>query len=366
MRIKKFKFYAYRDNKGATGGPGGVLYLQKKILKEKIDDIPIEYVFKSNNKYLRKLKGNYKGAILQVIKNELFTRNIFYIANDIATAFALAIMGKKYSLIYHQQGPIIEELTNFNVDLNRRQKVLLRLIEKIAFRRAHAVHFPSKGAEKMYFESSYRTVNFENVVIGEVLPNTIEININHNNVEYKRDTLTFFSVGTLTKAKGQDQFEQFFKTFLSLYHEKTRLILVGQGPLQREIVDGLNKVKKEYLNFEYQYFPVLSHEEIMRLHQMADIYIMLHRISIFDMATLEAMSQNTAIVLSKVGGNIDFNKKHNIILVENYTDTCKELLSKNLDELKKINLEVFEEFFSEKAFFMNYRKLLKGLIKEYE
>lgn len=43
---------------------------------------------------------------------------------------------------------------------------------------------------------------------------------------------------------------------------------------------------------------------------------MLHRISIFDFATLEAMSQHSAVILSKIGGNLDFNMNSNVIFAE--------------------------------------------------
>jgi len=55
--------------------------------------------------------------------------------------------------------------------------------------------------------------------------------------------------------------------------------------------------------------------------------MMLQRISIFDLATLEVMNKEKAIVLSAVGGNIEFNKENNIILFNNdYELTAKQIL----------------------------------------
>lgn len=39
-KIKEIVFLTLRDNKGATGGPGGVLFLQKQMLGEKLLGIP--------------------------------------------------------------------------------------------------------------------------------------------------------------------------------------------------------------------------------------------------------------------------------------------------------------------------------------
>ena len=38
----------YRPNKGATGGPGGVLYLKKRLLGPRIDDLKLAYHFKDS------------------------------------------------------------------------------------------------------------------------------------------------------------------------------------------------------------------------------------------------------------------------------------------------------------------------------
>ena len=44
-------FMAYRNNKGATGGPGGVLCLQKKLLGTEYQDIPLVYKFKNTRRF---------------------------------------------------------------------------------------------------------------------------------------------------------------------------------------------------------------------------------------------------------------------------------------------------------------------------
>ena len=56
-KIKEIVFLTLRDNKGATGGPGGVLFLQKQMLGEKLLGIPCKYQFNILAGNLGKLKN---------------------------------------------------------------------------------------------------------------------------------------------------------------------------------------------------------------------------------------------------------------------------------------------------------------------
>ena len=84
---------------------------------------------------------------------------------------------------------------------------------------------------------------------------------------------------------------------------------------------------------------------------------MLHRISIFDLATLEMMRIGKPIILSKQGGNLSFNKKANII----FTEGPKWQLNNKLCDLKhygELNKEVFEVYFSKEAFKERYISMI--------
>ena len=365
-KYKRIIFYAYRDDRGPLGGPGGVLYLQNRILGTKFEGIPIKYRFRSKKKLFRqRIKSFYKGAILQIFANELFKSDTYYICNEIGTAFALALLKRDYSLIYHQQGPIVEELTNFGVNFKLLRKPALKIIERIAFKNAKSVHFPSKGAENMYFNSPFRTCNRDEVNVGKVLHNTIDIKKYPAFIEKDPSKLTFLSVGTLTTAKGQDLSLDFMDDLLKKCNKPIRYIVVGVGPLRAQIVNKGSELQNKYPNFEFIYRDRLPHNEIMRLNEISDIYLMMHRISIFDLATLEAMSKSSAVILSDVGGNSDFNVEDNIILVNpnNYTSAIDKFLNSDIEQLKEKNKEVFDKYFSNAAFKNSYLELLENIIK---
>lgn len=92
---------------------------------------------------------------------------------------------------------------------------------------------------------------------------------------------------------------------------------------------------------------------------------MLHRISIFDFATLEAMSQHSAIILSKIGGNLDFDMNSNIIFAEDVEANESILIKADFPSLKENNYNVFNCHFSKEAFVNQYKEFFEQmLVKE--
>lgn len=362
--IKKIVFCTLRDNLGATGGPGGVLYMQKIILGNSIEGLPCEYWFNPISSKVTKLTKILNPLIIGV--KALFTTNAFFIVHDVKAGCIMSLLKKKYSIIHHQQGPCQEERINLGAKRGVISTSLLNWEERCSFTGAMSVHFPSSGAADMYFDSKYATCKKYEVKIGKPLYNVIPKTDVNNDCPVKKapNALTFFSLGTLTKAKGQDNTIKFMETFATIYSKPIQYIIVGKGPLKDGILTDLNKIKKNHANFTFTYIESLPHDKVMAIHKMADVYIMLHRISIFDFATLEAMSQNTAIVLSPIGGNIDFNKENNVLYVgDKYVQSAKELSSMDVEQMKESNYKVFSNYFSEKAFREQYEVLIQGVLK---
>ena len=297
-------------------------------------------------------------------------KSAYYVCNDIGSAFELAKRGLPYSLIYHQQGPIVEELTNFGRALTGNEIEFLSKAERTAFTYARRVHFPSYGAEQMYFSSPHRSVDRENVSVGVPLYNTIirnDINANYpvtidNTVINDNNGLTILSVGTLTIAKGQDQSIRYVEKIVKKLSTNIRYIVVGDGPLSDEIDAYGHKIAKENKNFEYIRFKRIDHDDVLRLNAISDIYLMLHRISIFDLATLEAMDKSSALILSNVGGNVDFDKENNVLYVDEGSDVDPSFFKKDkLDRCKQLNKQVFEKYFSNVAFRKQYEIVCKNI-----
>lgn len=363
---KKIIFTTLRNNKGATGGPGGVLYLQMTTLGNEINGIPCEYHF---NKLHMRL-GRLRSPLNKIVFRLMFAKeqDAYFFTHDIEMAALLADMNKRYSLIFHQQGPTVLEARNLGVELSENRIKYLNETERKAFVNANTLHFPSKGAAEMYFNSTYANCKKEEVNLVDPLYNIIpevkpEKPDDFELVEDK-DVITMFSLGTLTKAKGQDKTVGFIKEYAKFAPKPVRYVLVGRGPLREQLLNELEQTKKEVPNFTYYYYDALNHDAIMYLHMISDIYIMLHRISIFDFATLEAMSQHSMVVLSKVGGNLDFNMDNNVIFAEDAEKDMTLLTNANMKEMKEKNYKVFKAYFSKDAFVRQYERFFGEVLKD--
>lgn len=361
MKPKRIIFCTLRDNRGATGGPGGVLFIQKSVLGEEINGLPCRYIFN----YITLRLGPLKIPINKWLFSLKFKRmkDAYFFTHDIDTGALLARLGKPYSLLYHHQGPLIEEWSNFGLKLSEGEKRRMERTEKIALTNALSLHFPSNGAAEMYFTSKLASCHRENVNLGipfyNIIPQVNPTKPDDFGLEYDHKKITLFSLGTLTAAKGQDLTVAFIRKFAKAISKPIRYILVGKGPLKEKLIAELEEIKKDVPSFTYYYYASLSHDTVMYVHKISDIYIMLHRISIFDFATLEAMSQHSAIVLSKIGGNLDFDKNSNVIFAEDAERDLTLLTEANITSLKERNFDVFCRYFSKKAFIDQYKSFFK-------
>lgn len=365
--INKIVFCTLRDNKKSPGGPSGVNYMLSLLIGNRLGNLKCVYRF-NMSKYGWRFR--FQINILLFKLSCLLDRKTFYVCHDVVSASVLAGMHKPYSLVYHNQGPLAFEKENFGIMLSNRTIKKWKAIEYRAFTNAISLHFPSKGAEEMYFENKYASCTREDVRLNSPLYNSIYITDSKpmQDIHEDSNSLTFLSLGTLTKNKGQDRSIQFIESYLESHPRcKIRYIVVGRGPLQESVTGRGRALMEKYPNFMFYFFPSLKHEEVMYLHKISDVYLMLHRLSVFDIATLEAMCSHSAIVLSPVGGNFDFNKKHNIIYASNDYNEAINLLSKdNISYMKEINYNVYTEFFSNDAFVDAYRRMIENSIKTTE
>lgn len=357
--MKRVIFCALRDNKGATGGPGGVLFMLQQSIKNSITGVNCQYLF-NTTKYGKKFKSKINKTLFFL--RELTRRDAYYIAHEIDSAYILAKLGKKYSLVYHNQGPIIQEQINFGGSIKEKTRKKISLKERLAFTKAISVHFPSYGASNMYFNNEFASCSQSDVNLGRPLYNTIPKE-NHrtevDKIKKEKETITFFSLGTLTKAKGQDLSLELLDTYMKYQTKKVRYIVVGSGILQSLVLNKGKELAQKYTNFSFHYFERLDHSQVMYLHEITDFYVMNHRLSIFDFATLEAMSKSSAIILSNIGGNLDFNKDNNIIYVkENIEESAQEIINADIETLKRKNKIVFDKYFSNDAFINEYKQLI--------
>lgn len=158
-----------------------------------------------------------------------------------------------------------------------------------------------------------------------------------------------------------DRLSKFYDKLSSSTDKNIRAILVGKGPDRDRIISDLSIVRDRNKNFSYFHLNSCSYSEIQYLQNISDIYVMLHRVSIFDLSTLEVMKKGKCIVLSKVGGNLDFDKDNNVIFVDEDNIQSDIILKSHLENGAK-NKSVYERFFSPEQFAYNYKKLIDSFI----
>ena len=83
--------------------------------------------------------------------------------------------------------------------------------------------------------------------------------------------------------------------------------------------------------------------------------MMLHRTSIFDLATLEAMNEGCLVVLSRTGGNIEYNVCGNILFQDE--DWMPAVLdNEGRASWGRKNMEAFVSHFSPDEFARRYER----------
>lgn len=358
----------YRDDKGYTGGPGGVLALQRAIVGGYAAGTAVDYLFRGKVSQTDLYADVISGATfaLDVCESGKYSH---YIVHDLGTAYGLALADKPYVIVWHMQGSFVTQYLNFGDDLSPAFIERLKEIERIVMERAKSVVFPSDGAREMYFSDEHCGSRRETVMVGETVYNTILPDSAAKRVEEPKailppyDGLTFTSVGTLTMAKGQDQVLDFLDIALPSIRQNVRWICIGDGVMREELLQKAETLVARHPNFTFSYLGKIPHADVMTVHRQSDVYVMLHRISIFDFATLEAMANGCAIMLSKIGGNLDFDKKENVIFQEDLPEGDFSVFEpSNIERLKALSRSVLNEHFSAVAFKSANIKMIEGLV----
>ena len=353
---------------GGAGGGSAVQSCVQAILGNHYRNLKLKYTYLEDNPYSYghlPLWDLFGAAYFAYVKTK-DEHDAVYITHDYGTAYGLYLMGKRYALVSHIQGSRVEEKTNFAEKMSWMDIKIIKYCEKKAMENAAYLCFPSYGAYEYFINSKFTDVNPKKITLGPILYNTLYAYPKAEPIEKiikKPEFLTFLSIGQMTVAKGMDQNLKFIETILDKApNKKIRWILVGEGPLLSMMFEKLISLTKRYSNFIFSYKGKCSYPQIQELQNIADVYLMLQKISIFDLATLENMNKSNAIVLSKVGGNIEFNKLDNIIFFDgDYHKTVDKLLSANLAEYGKRNKTVYDTFFSNKVFKNNYGQLIDKL-----
>ena len=391
---KKIFCCAYREydeRKGITGGPGGVLHMQQKLMGSRVKAIRVQYIYRTadyavpekiekeisllNFKIRQVIAGaGFIASNEQIISSINRHDNPVLVCHDLGCAYGAYLLGLKYILVYHQQGGVLAEIESVGKSYSDDEAELITLIEKLVIDYAVKVYFPSNGAKEEFIKTSllklsdeereilsdeplYNTIIEQNVFLSETaILSKLEISIDEEEV--------FISVGDFNKDKGMDLVPEFLNEYQEKSRKRIAWIAVGDGgnvQIRAAIEEKCNNYGIKHYLIPHR----IPHDELLTLLDKSKYFIMLHRKSIFDLAILEAMYHRKIIILSDCMANNEFNVLNNVIIVHgDYKKAADEVLTLKPEEISYKNRLAFSKFFGNAAFAARYAKAVKHLLHE--
>ena len=386
---------------GESGGGHGVTFrLNSADKKYRMFDQPVIYVFKDRiiegyndvgrfpeqkdipaqakwrvriKKYIpsvlriSKMKKTFRGLeqyLDEIDKKYHFTDEDIFICHDFRFAYAFT---QKYTynnvvFVYHGQGSIYFEWraeTGIKSESMRRffNSVFTQTTGKIRY-----LCFPSKGTEESLVSSEpvlkeavasvekkylYNGVSCPDDVSEDDLPDWIREVAGF-------DGYKFVTVANLNEAKAIERIPQYLAA-LGKAGVNYRWVLVGNGVKAQEVADEIEKYR---IGDRVKWMKSsVRHDDLMKLFSVTDFYILLHKFSIFDLSTLEAMHYGNIPVLTPVGGNKEMIIDSNGLFVDDFSDAAPfvdMIRGSDLQALKDKNVKIQNEMFNDKAFLQRY------------
>lgn len=381
----------YREENGATGGPGGVLHTQKLLMGDRLYGVPVRYIFRPSGYRVKEEVWQQMGSLNMKTKTVLggayfivhceeIQKSIeegrlpMFVCHELGSAYGAYLLGLPYVLIYHQQGSILNEIKAINEEPCEEDIRVIHFIEAEVMKGADKVYFPSFGARKFFLdtctlsEEEAGEVPFANDALYNTIPDyglteDKKTLFEKFGIELEGTEELFLSIGDYNHDKGMDLIPEFLQAYAAKSGRKVAWIAFGQaitGEIFRKMME-----ESETWNFKAFLFDQrISHDQVLGFLTNTDCYIMLHRNSVFDIATLEAMYAGCGLVLSDAGSNHEFNRDGNVVIVRKPGD---EEAVRRLEEIDRkrwrhSNRQVFERYFSQGRFREKYGRMLEAFL----
>lgn len=304
-------------------------------------------------------------------KKYTFCESDVFICHDfrIAYVFVNRFPHLKCAYVHHMQGSVYFE---WHSETGLNSKPMKKLYDAMfcdICKKADLLCFPSKGTEESLIDSEPEMKNFVERTKRRYLYNGVncpEIEDVEPWVDEisKLDGYKFVTIAYLNAAKAVERIPEYLY-YLKQNGVKFTWILVGNGVQATKVEEQIDRYqlkddiiwKKERVN----------HSELMQLLSISDFYILLHRFSIFDLSTLEAMHYGNIPILTPVGGNKEVIIDGNGLLVSDFTDVSSfiELIqSGEMEAIRTKNMNIQRSMFDDRAFLQRYADLCSEMSKE--
>jgi len=186
----------------------------------------------------------------------------------------------------------------------------------------------------------------------EVVHNAVDFNDNkfsQSDFKIKKDEKVVLFLGRITIQKGPDYFVYAAKKVLET-NPNVKFIIAGSGDMEPFIIE---KVAEMGIGDKVLFTGFLRGKDIDRAYQMANLYVMPSVSEPFGITPLEAMRNNTPVLISKQSGvsevinhclKVDFwdidQLANKIISVLEYPELHECLVENGYNEVKKFNWEI--------------------------
>lgn len=171
------------------------------------------------------------------------------------------------------------------------------------------------------------------------------------------DGYKFVTVANLNEAKAIERIPQYLA---AVGRKGIRLtwVLVGNGVKAQNVAD---EIEKNNIDAHVIWMKSnVMHDDLMKLFSVTDFYILLHKLSIFDLSTLEAMHYGNIPILTPVGGNKEMITDGNGLFVDDFTDAgsfVDMIEIQDIQTMKEKNAKIQNEMFNDRAFLKRYVEL---------
>ena len=283
----------------------------------------------------------------------------FIISHDILKSYLILRFYKEDKLInvYHWQWSMYTEYCDLGwYKKNFFIKVILNHIEKYVYTNAYKIWFPSYWTYEALIKTHSELKNIiekRNLEIN-ILYNSIDFNIeltNNNNLEKYliNDWYNFITISSIVYAKWVDRIPEFLKWLKDKWIKFKWIVVWRRNSYSDKLKENIKKFNIQ--NETYLHENWVPKSDIYWLLSKSDFYIMFHRYSIFDLATLEAMYFGNIPILSNVWWNKEVILENNWLLLDedNLYDVdkfIKFLENNNKDNLSNLNKEIIKNNFN--------------------
>ena len=367
--------------KGPCGGSGGVSYrimkaneryhlfddtvfiFMDKCITSSGGEVTVESLPKGQQ--LIELENYYK----QLNDNLIFREDDQFVFHDLESFCAMRESFPWISrtlVMYHQQGSIYSESLFMGNEPDEAYEQFCFDLTRTAVEQSALFGFPSYGAKQAltatlpeigpYLEKKKEIILY-NGCSPELSNGTGAMTPLLEMLEQVKGN-TFITVATLNEAKGVERLPAFFREY-GKYVDDFFWIVIGNGAKADELSQDL-----AYLDGHVLWFNVnIDNADIIRLYDKMDFYILAHRYSIFDYATIEAMHMGCIPVLTPVGGNLEMITEDNGYFLDdslNAENFVKWVKLQDIAKLKELNHRIAGKKFSEYSMLKAYKELLKS------